>query len=309
MRYLALITLAALAACTAARPPNISPAATEAPSAAGPSEGEGKVNIIGGDEAAVREFIRRWFSPGTFGSPDQDSTIWIGQLPAEPALPLPIPEGARVIGSMQGPYTALEVLLDVDGPFSEVREFYQETLKADGWTAAESGSAGGGFVEMPLEVDSFCLDEDDAYLSLSGREIEGGTTDVRLSLTMPAEYTPCDGQSAGQPPDLYRLLPALSAPSGTEMLSAGGGSSSGYAEASADLRSSLSPAELLEHYNEQLTAAGWNSLSSESTQTFAWSSWAVPETDGQQWNGMLLILSTPPETDESYALLRITEKS
>ena len=306
MRTLTLLTLAALAACTPARLPTVSSVATEARSAI-PSEGGGKVEIIGGDEAAVREFIRRWFSPGAYGAAEMDTTIWIGQLPADPPLPVPILDGARIVGSMEGPYTALEVLFDVDRPFSEVRQFYKETLEADGWTTPQYVSAGGGFVDMPFEVDSFCLDRGDAYLTLSGREIAGGTTDVRISLTMPAEYTPCDAQAAGQPPDAYRLLPALSPPFGTDMRSAGAGSGNGYAEASAVLRSSLTPADLLEHFNDQLTAAGWESTSSESTATFAWSTWAAPETDGQAWNGMLLIISTPSESDELYALLRITE--
>jgi hypothetical protein len=306
MRTLALLTLAALAACTSARLPTVSSVETGAPAAV-PSEGGGKVEIIGGDEAGVREFLRRWFSPGAYGAPEIDTTIWIGQLPAEPPLPLPIPDGARIIGSMQGPYTSLEVLLDVDRTFSEVREFYQEALEADGWTTPEGASMGGGFVDVPFEVDTFCLDQGDAYLTLSGRDMEGGTTDVRISLTMPAEYTPCDAQVAGQPPDLYRLLPALTSPIGAQTQSGGAGSGDGYAEASTTLRTSLSPAEVLDHYDAQLASAGWKLTSSESTETFGWSTWTVPEAEGQAWNGMLLILRVPGEDGELYALLRLTQ--
>jgi len=270
MRSLALLSLAVLAACTPARPPTAGSPATQATSAGGTNDDGGKVTIIGDDVAAVKEYFSRWLSPGTYGPPDKDTTIWIGQLPEELPLPLPIPESARIIGSMQGPYTALEILFDIDQPFEEVRE--------------------------------------DAFLTLSGREVKGAPADVRLSVMMPAEYTPCDTQPAGQQPDAFRLLPALRAPSGVEMRSGGAGSGDGYAEASAGLRTSLTPSDLLTGYNEQLAAAGWTLSSSQSAETFAWSTWTVPETEGQPWNGMLLVLQTPPESGELYALLRMTEK-
>ena len=308
MRYLAFVTLVALAACTPARPSTTGSPATAATPAGGATESAGKVTIIGGDEAALREFLGRWLGPGTSGPPDKDTTIWIGQLPEDPPLPLPIPDSARVIGSMEGPYAALEVLLDVDQPFEEVREFYRQTLTEDDWTMPESASPGGGFVDMPFEVDSYCREKDDAYFTLSGRDIEGAPTDVRLSLMIPAEYTPCDARTASQPPDAYSLLPALSAPSGVEMRSGGGGSGNGYGESSANLRSTLSPSDLLTPYNEQLAAAGWKLSSSESAESFAWSTWTVPETDRHEWNGMLLILKTPPRSGELYALLRVTQK-
>jgi len=308
MRSLALLSLAVLAACTPARPPSAGSPATQATSAGSTNDGAGKVTIIGDDVAAVKEYFSRWLSPGTYGPADKDTTIWIGQLPEDVPLPLPIPESARIIGSMQGPYTALEILFDIDQPFEEVREFYRKALTADGWAAPESVSPGGGFVDAPFEVDGYCLEKRDAYLTLSGRDVEGAPADVRLSVMMPAEYTPCDAQAADQPPDAYRLLPALSAPSGVEMRSGGAGSGDGYAEASAGLRTSLTPSDLLTGYNEQLAAAEWTLSSSQSAETFAWSTWTVPETDGQQWNGLLLILQTPPESGELFALLRVTEK-
>ncbi len=307
MRTLALLSLAALAACTPARASSSGSTATEASSAGDEAGDGGKVTIMGDDPAALKEYFSRWLAPGSYGPSDKDTTIWIGQLPEDSPLPLPIPESARVIGSMEGPYSALEVLFDIDQPFEEVRQFYRRALTADGWTTPESPSPDGGFVDTPFEVDSYCLQKSDAYITLSGREIEGAPAEVRLNLMIPAEYTPCDPQFGGQPLDTSRLLPALSAPPGVVTQSAGAGSSDNYAEASANLRTSVTPSDLLTGYNQQLAAAGWKFSSSETAETFAWSTWTVPEMDGQAWNGMLLILQTPPESDELYALLRVTE--
>jgi hypothetical protein len=207
---------------------------------------------------------------------------------------------------MEGPYAALEIILEVDQTFAEVQQFFQARLQAAGWNAPQDGTPGGGFVDMPFEIDTYCLDSEDAYLILSGLETETGTSDVRLSLTMPAEYSPCS-PDAGQPPDAYRLLPALTSPAGAQIKSGGAGSGDGYAEASTTLRTSLSPAEVLDHYNAQLASAEWKLASSESAETFAWSTWTAPETEGQAWNGMLLILRAPGEDGELYALLRLTE--
>ena len=151
MRRILLFTLLAAAACARGDQPigesgpELVERRVEVVSGAG--AGGGPAQVIGGDEAALREFIGRTLD---YPSPEATDgvTVLIGALPEGLPLELPIPEGSRVIGStirgseMEG----TEIILDVDMPPEGVLGFYQEQLLQAGWEEAPQQPYGGGFV-------------------------------------------------------------------------------------------------------------------------------------------------------------------
>jgi hypothetical protein len=58
---------------------------------------------VGGDEQALREFIQQYLSPVYPGAGNNKMKILIGGLPDGLPVELPMPEGARVIASVQEP--------------------------------------------------------------------------------------------------------------------------------------------------------------------------------------------------------------
>ena len=71
--------------------------------------------------------------------------LLVGRLPEPLPVPLPFPDGIRLVGSqVLGPRAT--VVLDSDLPASQVLDFYRDRLPAEGWTAPEQRSMhNGGF--------------------------------------------------------------------------------------------------------------------------------------------------------------------
>lgn len=77
------------------------------------------------------------------------------------------------------------------------------------------------------------------------------------------------------------------------------------AEISASLQSDLSPAELLETYNQQLIDAGWEMQNSDDGEGGAWSQWTLKDKESKDWLGSLIVVKISPDRDSLYAVLRI----
>ena len=72
----------------------------------------------------------------------------------------------------------------------------------------------------------------------------------------------------------------------------GGGwrwSSAGTAE------TEMAPMELEAYFAKQLEAAGWGRMDGSADETFAWSSWLIP--DSGEWRGVLIVLAAFPGND------------
>jgi hypothetical protein len=54
----------------------------------------------------------------------------------------------------------------------------------------------------------------------------------------------------------------------------------------------MAPLELEAYFAKQLEAAGWGRLTGSADETFAWSSWLIP--DSGEWRGVLLVLAAFP---------------
>ena len=310
MRRILLFTLLAAAACARGGQPigESGPEVVErrVEVISGGSAGGGPAQVIGGDEAALREFIGRALD---YPSPEATDgvTVLIGALPEGLPLELPIPEGSRVVGStVRGSELGgTEIILDVDMPPEGVLGFYQEELLRAGWEEAPEQPYGGGFVSASWPTATYCLNQDEAQIYLSAFEMPGKGADVRLNIQSPVQYSACDPQVYGPYDEGSAVIPELITPQGTVVESGGSSSGDGMADTSASLRTDLSPAELVESYADQLREVGWTQIAREAAEELAWSTWSKADEEGRKWAGMLLVAANPVVPDRVFAWFRV----
>ena len=265
------------------------------------------VEIIGGDEAGLREFVERWLGPSYPGQPADEITVHLGSLPPDLPFELPLPEGARVIGSVhQALFSYLHVILATSLSPEEVLAFYDARLLEIGWQAASDAAYGGGFVSGdPWRV--YCLDEE-AALTLSASPWITGETDVRLFIDGDMRYSQCNSEYMAGLDSSSGLIPTLMSPSGTQMIggTTSGSSDSNTAYTETTLRTDLSAGELAAFFNEQLAADGWTLLDNGASEGHAWSHWSLVDEKGEAWTGTLILLEVPPGSDEIFAFIRVS---
>jgi len=273
-----------------------------------PQSTGGDVVIIGGDEESLREFIQRYLSSIYPGAENDEKKIWIGSLPDELSIDLPLPEGARVVATVQEAPTFTQVILDALQTPEEVEAFYAQSLADLGWQPAPEHQPGGGFIPSWDSGGRFCLDEDDAYLEVRSMEGPAGQTDVRLSVQKSDGYNYCQAEDSGYMDRGSKLIPALEAPPDVQISGSGaGGSSDGSAYNTADLLTSLSIDALLSHYNDQMEQAGWELVDQGTSEVVAWSAWKLIDEAGDEWGGNLIVMDNRLGSDRRYAIVSVEQ--
>jgi len=308
MRRIVLFMLLAAAGCSRAGQPNGQPEGEvqgrTVSVVTGGVPGAGEAEVIGGDEAALREFVGRALQ---YIGEGEATTVLIGALPDDLPFELPLPEGSRVIGSTVRSSQAggTEVILDVDMPPEAVVTFYQEQLLQGGWEEAPDYGSGVGFVSASWPSTVLCLNQDEAQISINALAVPDKATDVRLHIQSPVRYSSCDPQVYGPYDEASAMIPELIAPEASVVQSGGSSSGDGMADTSASLTTDLSPAELAESYADQLREAGWIQIAREAAEELAWSTWSTTDEEGQQWAGMLLVAANPVVSDRVFAWFRV----
>jgi hypothetical protein len=265
-----------------------------------------KVDVVGGDDASLREFIKQWMNPGAYpGSSFEDMTVYIGSTPEDLPFEPPVPEGARTIGSITGGWVDYQLLYDSDLDLQALNEFYSKNLPDQGWQQAPTNQGQGGFVSQSDQYQYYCQKDGKAYLTVEIPSTSEAKTGIRITLDTSPDSHLCDASAANTGYSHDKLLPQLKAPAGTSVQGGGAGMSDRDAETSASLSSKLSPGELLEIYNQQLVDAGWKMQNSENGEGGAWSQWTLKDEQGKEWLGSLIIVKSSPDSDSLYALLRI----
>ncbi len=271
-----------------------------------PLQVPGQVEVIGGDETALREFIERWLSPVYPGMPAANTTVWLASLPDSIPADMPLPAGARIVASVRTPYDT-QIMLDTEMSPMDVLEFYAVTLPPQGWQASPGLHEPSGFVSAPITLQSYCLNGDQAHVMINALEGASGMTDLRLQLNGPADSYICAGQAEMGMMDSADLIPALRAPAGVQQISSGSGSGGDQADTSAELRTeAFRAADLVAHYNAQLQQTGWQMLGTAGAEGIAWSTWSFQDGDEKSWSGTLVVTESPLQPDRRFASLRIS---
>lgn len=141
-----------------------------------------KVEVVGGDGASLREFIKQWLVPGYPDSSFKDMTINIGSTPKDLPYDLPVPDDARTIGSISGGWVDYLLLFDTALDSNAINEFYPTNLKDKGWQPAPANQGQGGFVSQSDLNRGNCQADGKAYLSVETPSVSEGKTGIRLSL-------------------------------------------------------------------------------------------------------------------------------
>jgi hypothetical protein len=263
----------------------------------------------------LAELAARLISP-PFALPDgstQTTRLHPGALPSNAGFDMPIPPGARIIGSAvrqrSGANTSFDVVLDVNGKPDDVTAFYERELAKKGLTtpSAAPQPQSGGFVSSagPSSSKMFCTGDALPYVTITVFPRPNAPNDVRAHYepAQPAGTafvgSPCS-KTAGPGGIPQSRLPTLRAPDGIFLQSTGGGGGSGRSQSDAVATTSKSAAELEAFFAQQLAAAGWTRVSGAANAPLAFSTWKVPG-DGD-WTGLLIVIEMPTKDRRSLLL-------
>lgn len=173
------------------------------------SESFGSVQIIGGDEQTLREFIIRWTTP-MYAIEEGDTIITMGGLPESLLVHFPLPEESQVFASIQSA-TDLQVFLDIPKSSEDVLVSYPQLLGDAEWKPV-SESSQSGFVSATDQWLVFCNDESQTALTIQVFPKTSQETDLRVSLyTKNGQYM-CDPDTNQGMDPAYCMLPVLKMP-------------------------------------------------------------------------------------------------
>jgi hypothetical protein len=193
-----------------------------------------------------------------------------------------------------GNLVAVEMVFEGPGEPDAVLSSYEGSLVSLGWERLDQphpmrgGFDAGGFPEMSLLVER----KKSVAVNLQAMHREGGGTDLRV------RYDPVHAQDMIA--NLARIrrheepsvLPRLKPPPSMRFHPEGMGGGGGIWKSDARAQTEMPPMELEAFFAKQLELAGWGRMSGSADETFAWSSWLIP--DSGEWRGVLLVLAPFP---------------
>ena len=203
----------------------------------------------------------------------------------------------RFLGSVvrrrAGTLVGVEMVLEGSGEPQTVVSNYEATLLGLGWERVEQPQPGGGgfdvhgFGQMTLLVNK----AKSALVFLHGTDREEGGSDLRVRYD--PVHAPETLMNIGRAMRHEEsILPRLKPPPGVRLRPEGTGGGGGRWRSDAGAQTEMAPMELEAYLARQLEAAGWGRMTGSADDTFAWSSWLIP--DSGEWRGVLLVLAAFP---------------
>ncbi len=229
-----------------------------------------------------------------FAAPDETpSTLLVGELPRDLPYPLPVPDGARVLGTLvrRLPVVVLAATLTTEA----VLAFFTERLAAAGWTddaRRRGGGSSGGFVHAPrattrLTASFYAPDRQLALTVVAAPAPDGhGITILLAPFTRIPPVSPRERRSRD---NIFSVLPGLLPPAGGAQFFEGGSGSPDHVATSAWVEGDFPLAALQAHYTHALRHAGWSVADGAESGPAAWSRWTFHDDDGSRWSALLLI--------------------
>lgn len=266
-----------------------------------------------GGEEALRELALRLLSSSrSEAAGGARPQLFVGRLPDNLPVEVPIPDGFTVLGGLVGVDELLgglqaHIVLDAPMGAEQVRETYRELMSMGGWSERKfPGQMGGGFAFGPrASLLLFCREvESSPALTVSAHELPNSSTDVRLGLYT-GPRSPCIRSQAVAAVEAKWLIPRLVQPTGTREYPEGRSSirQPDFESSSLIVATNLELPEIATHYDAQLSAGGWTLTGEDLSGPQAWSSWKFFDKQEQLWAGMFAALGLP-EAPRRY-LLRV----
>jgi len=255
-----------------------------------------------GSEAAVRTLAHRLLARRSAGAPaPEEVQILVAQLPEDLPIEIPLPDGARIIGSLVRGGEGTEIVLDATQTVAQVLDFYRETLTAEGWIAFAYPTEGGFVPGIGRTGLTFCSGANNVVLWVGAFEAGDGPADVRLDLRTEPTLASCTKDAVAP----KHPIPLLEDPPGARQTTAGFGGSTDSYNAEVELKTELDSVTVEVHYSHQLKAAGWLRRDGGQSGPLAWSTWHYQDEGGQKWQGLLLVIALAEELDRQAVYLRV----
>ncbi len=275
-----------------------------------PTPPKGLVVTGSADTALLHALVGRVLEPRSARS-DPELTnppvLYVGELPPDLPATLPLPEGAVIIGSLSEPATVYGPVVYLDVPLTAPAaiDFYTTALAEQGYALWQPG--GPPVFTGVGEAITLCQADAQVQVNLSASALDDGPTAVAVTFTTDRRAVSCDEDTANaQYERTQQVLPTLVAPPGVTVTGDGSSYSiEGQADLQARLRTSLTPAELAEHYAASLAQQGWAAAGASATGPVAWSEWSRRDDQGQTWNAVLIITAGPAGSDQRQAEFRM----
>jgi hypothetical protein len=232
--------------------------------------------------------------------PDPEGPVSVDLIPAGYPDDFP-PElvdltDLRFLGSVvrrrAGTLVGVEMVFEGSGQPEAVISSYEASLLSLGWEHLDQphpmrGGFDGGFPETSLLVER----QKSFAVVLQAIDREDGGSELRV------RYDPVHAQDmiANVARRTHReesMLPSLKPPPGVRLRPEGTGGGGGMWKSDARAQTEMPPMELEAYFAKQLEGAGWGRMSGSADDTFAWSSWLIP--DSGEWRGVLLVVAPFP---------------
>jgi hypothetical protein len=235
-----------------------------------------------------------WVIPETtWGQFPPPTLLYPQALPPHHPVPLPLPPGARLIGScVSGAYS--QVVVEAVQRPQEIQQFYERALLSGSWSRPECYETPGLARE-----GVFCAGQRGPSLTVSARS-GGGRTDLRLTVDADAESNLC-----ARPPGFHRHagrhmgrsmpLLGLTPPPGATYEGRGNAPGLGSHVEHATFRCDLKPVELRAYFANLLIEKGWRQGRMGQTGPVVWSSWVCANESEEEVNGFLLAFAQGEE--------------
>jgi hypothetical protein len=203
----------------------------------------------------------------------------------------------RLLGSVvrrrAGILVGVEMVFEGPGEPDVVISSYESSLVSLGWEHLDQphpmrgGFDAGGFPEMSLIVER----QKSVAVVLQAMSREDGGAELRV------RYDPVHAQdmianTARITHHEESILPRLTPPPGVRLRPEGVSGGGGMWKSDAQAQTEMPPIELEAFFARQLELAGWGRMTGSADETFAWSSWLIP--DSGEWRGVLLVLAAFP---------------
>lgn len=219
---------------------------------------------------------------------DRGLDLFVGPPPVGAASSVPLRNGDTPLGGIQGTSDAVLVFEVVTEPLVALSE-YGQYLVSTGWEPGpDRRDPRGGFVYSPRSVTGVWCTRSQTLQS-TGLSFESRNyLRVRVS-GREGDSSVCDALPAQQMMlQMYRLrFPTLSPPSGAVVSGGGGGGSSDALNSDVTVDTEMGPAQLFEHYSEQLGDAGWVPRGTASSEDISIGRWDALDEDGEPVMGIL----------------------
>jgi hypothetical protein len=232
--------------------------------------------------------------------PDPDGPVSVDLIPVGYPNDFP-PElvdltDRRFLGSAvrrrAGTLVLVEIVFEGSGAPETVIASYEASLANLGWERLDQpgpmrSGFDAGFPEMSLLVDR----KKSEAVVLQAMHREGGGSELRVRYD-PIHAREMIANRVRSTRHAESMLPRLKPPPGVRLHPEGMGGGGAFWKSDAQAQTEMPPMELEAFFARQLELAGWGRMTGSADETFAWSSWLIP--DSGEWRGVLLVLAAFP---------------